>query len=562
MSTTSIRSPRPDSRQDPPRRSGTQEFEAQWRNPERSLVDYVSAVWVRKFWILVLAAAAAAAATMYALTQPNVYSSSASVLVVGNRGGANAAEMAVNMMRIGNVGPSQVMSALEVINSHEVAARVVENLGPREILRPYQPHLASESEREKLGFVDMVTDAMHLLQASWFQSGLDEKQIRADVAVEVFRRSFTAWADERAMMLKLYYRAGSPEQAQRVLDETVKVAVDRYRLVTAPAETREWIQRRTKGVQETFDVAKGAYEQFLAEHGRVRFAEEIQSRSRSLAGNEASHDAKLRELESAKKSLRTLSERLEKAEERVERTVNVTAAPGELLSQLRIRAFDLEQKKIDLETRKTAELLKDDNEYKILVASLAHAKLQIDAVQKPQLQTIVQENPEYRVLDERVRQLRLSQTQLESELPGIQADLDIERKGLDAFYALQDQADRIVERYTTAKTEIERWKAATDTVELSAQLDSLGLSSLQPVDRPTVPLEKEGPRRGRLILVGLAAGFLAALTWILVQVRLGRSFLRTSEVVIALGRSDVVGMPWLERGNVQRYQTARKRGWD
>ena len=46
------------------------------------------------------------------------------------------------------------------------------------------------------------------------------------------------------------------------------------------------------------------------------------------------------------------------------------------------------------------------------------------------------------------------------------------------------------------------------------------------------------------------------------QVRLGRSFLRTSEVVLALGRSDVVGMPWLERGNVQRYQTARKRGWD
>lgn len=562
MSTTSLRSPRSDSRQDPPRRSGTQEFEAQWRNPERSLVDYVSAVWVRKVWIVVLAAAAGAVATLYALTQPNVYSSSASVLVVGNRGGANAAEMAVNMMRLGNVGPSQVMSALEVINSYEVATRVVENLGAREILQPYQPRRGSESEREKLGLVDMVTDAMHLLQASWFQSGLDEKQIRTDVAVEVFRRSFTAWADERASMLKMYYRAGSPEQAQRILDEVVRVAVDRYRQVTAPAETREWIQRRTKNVQDAFDLAKGAYDQFLAEHGRVRFAEEIQSRSRALSGNEASHDAKVRELESAKKSLTILAERLDKAEERVERTVNVTAAPGELLSQLRIRAFELEQRKIDFETRKTAELLKGDNDYQILIASLAHAKLQIDAVQRPQLQTIVLENPEYRVLDERVRQLRLSQTQLESELPGIEADLESERKELDRFYALQDQADRIVEHYTTAKAEIERWKAATDTVELSAQLDSLGLSSLQPVDRPTVPLEKEGPRRGRLILLGLAAGLLAALTWILVQVRLSRSFLRTSEVVVALGRSDVVGMPWLERGNVERYQTARKRGWD
>ncbi len=562
MSTTSIRTSRQEPRQEPPRSSGSQEFEVRWRNPERALVDYVSALWVRRVWIVMAAGLAMMIATLFALTQPNVYSSSASVLVGGNRSGANAAEMAVNMLRLGSVGQSQVMSALEVVNSHEVALRVVTNLGPQEILRPYQPRPIADPERERMGFVDMVTDAMHLLQASWFQSGSDPSKARADVAVEVFRRHFVAWADERASMLKLHYRAGSPELAQRILDEAVKVSIERYRQVTAPAEMRERIRSRTEGMQEAFDQAKSAYDAFIAEHGRVRFAEEIQSRTRSLSGNEAGHDAKARELESARKALATFSSKLAQLRDRIEQTVAVTASPGELLSQLRIRKFDIEQRKIDAEAKKSPEALKNDSDYKILVASLEHADRQIEAVQRPQMQTIVVENPEYRVLDERIRQLTLSQTQLESELPGIAADIASEREDLAKYYALQDQADRIVERYTLAKAEIERWKALTDTAEFSAQLDSLGLSGLQPVDPPTIPVEKEGPQRGRLILLGLAAGLLGALTWILVQVRMSRAFLRTSEVVVALGRSDVVGMPWLDRSNVERYHTARKRGWD
>jgi hypothetical protein len=98
--------------------------------------------------------------------------------------------------------------------------------------------------------------------------------------------------------------------------------------------------------------------------------------------------------------------------------------------------------------------------------------------------------------------------------------------------------------------------------EIDLQLKNLGLTSLQVVDSPTLPVEKQGPRRGRLILAGVAAGLLLSLTLVMILVRLTRTFLRTSEVTVSLGRGDVVGMPWLERGNVQRYQTARKRGWD
>ena len=134
--TTSIRNPRPESKADARGRKPATEFETQWREPDRTLVDYVAAAWSRKLWIGISALALGAIAFVYALTRPNVYASHASLLVIGNRSGASAAEVAANMLRMGNIGPSQVLSALEIVNSSEVAERVVAKATPAEITRP------------------------------------------------------------------------------------------------------------------------------------------------------------------------------------------------------------------------------------------------------------------------------------------------------------------------------------------------------------------------------------------------------------------------------------------
>lgn len=559
---TTTRNPRSDSKPDQRVRKPATEFEVQWRDPERTLVDYVAAAWSRKAWVGLVTGLTTLVAIIYALTRPNVYASQASLMVVGNRGGGSAAEVAANMLRMGNIGPSQVLAALEVINSSVVAERVVERLTPAEITKPYQPERGSEEERQKMGIVDSVTDWMHRIQARWFQSAQTPSSLRPEVATEVFRRSFTAWADERASLIKLVYRAGSRDQAQRILKEVVQVVVERYREVCAPSASRDWVMQRMQKVEQDYTVAKADYDQFIAKHGRVNFAEERIAQERARAAAETSLYTMKRTRDTTRDNLDKWTLRLKELTPQRTRQREVTEdnanARGELVKQL----VEKQNLKIDMEKRDSAEQLADDGRYKSLKAQLENIVTRMEELDKPRKVTIVDDNPEYVAIEARIRALSLAQAELDSEIPRLESEVTQLASSLQTLYAQQQQADHLVERFELTKTELGEVRKAKESYEFQAQLDTLGLSSLQPVDTPTAPLLKEGPQRARMILVGLAVGLLVSVTFIMLLVRMSKTFLRTTEVAVSLGRGDVVAMPWLERGNVRRFRLARKRGWD
>lgn len=554
--TSSIRSPRSDSRTETRARRPSTQVVVEWREPDRTLVDYLAAVWSRKIWIAIAAAAGTAVATVYALTRPNVYASQASVLVLGNRSGTSAAEVAANILRVGNVGPSQVLSALEVVNSSVVAERVVDMIGAAEITQPYRPERASEEERDKMGLVDRLTDWMHILQASWFTR--EPASVHSDVAVERFRRNFAAWADERASLIKMVYRAGSRAQAQRVLEEVVQVAIDRFGEVFAPPESRQWVLQMVESAEKEYTAAQAAYDQFVDEHKRVNFREEITASERQKATTEALLDSRRGARDANKATLATYRERLAKTPELRERTRKITEnLSGARVELIKERA-ELISKRIELEGKSGSY----ETDKKINREQLAENARQLAELDQPREVTVVDDNPDYILLEARIREAQLEETELNSEVPRLEEELKRQADNLSALHARQAEADRIVEVLTRAKGEYERRRTAKESYEFQAQLDALGLTSLQRVENPTLPLLKEGPQRGRIILAGMAGGLLLSLTVLMLMVRMSKTFLRTSEVAVCLGRGDVVGMPWLDGGNVRRFRLARKRGWD
>lgn len=558
MTSSTVRPTRPDAKPEQRPRTATSEFEATWRNPDRTFVDYFSAIWTRKVWIAAFTGVLGLVVTLYTLTQPNVYQSTASLLVIGNRGGANAAEIAANMLRVGNTGPSQVLAALEVVNSTEVAARVVDAVTPEEITQPYQPERAGEEERAKMGLFDTVTDWMHQLQASWFSAGQTPESIRPAVATEVFRRSFSAWADERAQLIKIAYRASSRAQAQKVLGEVVKVAVERYREVVSPQQSREFVENTTKAAQGEFDLVKAEYDSFLAKNGRLRFTEEIAEQQKLVASTKATLESKKRDRESTSLRLKEFRAKLEPMDPRRKRVIMVSerneTARGEILKLI----FQAEAKRIEWEKANNTE----KNEYKVCVAQLEYYRAELDKLDRPREVTQIDDNPDYVALDAQVRTLEIQEVSLDRDIPGLEADFAMLQRQVQSLFTLQEQADQLLTRYRAASDKLKSIRDVAANYQIETELKNLGLSSLQVVDSPTLPVEKLGPKRGRLILAGVAAALLLSFTVVMILVRLTRTFLRTSEVTVSLGRSDVVGMPWLERGNVRRFRLARKKGWD
>lgn len=564
MTSTSFR-PRtgePPPRDRPPRRPGT-EFEARWRDPERTLADYLSALWARKLWVLGACAVTSAIAFFYALTLPNVYVSQASLLVRGSTGGASAAEVAANMLRMGNIGPSQVLSALEVVNSKMVADRVVEQLGPAEITKPYQPD-RSQVEQEKMGLADRVIDWMHRMQASFFAGTQTAETQRPEFAAEVFRRNFIAWADERASLIRVLYRASDRAQAQRILQEAVAMAVQRYRQVSAPSESREFVEQNLTLVRETYDRAKADYDAFVRTHGRMRFNDEIEARERAFAAMEATLDLRRREQGSTKQTIDKFEAQLSRMADRRERRVKVTADDGQTRPLLIQRRVEFETKLLQIQSQyqNRPERYEADFEWQLARDQLAGIERAIREATEPYEVVQWEDNPEFLAIDGRLRQKRLDLIELEESLPKLETDVETERKELGALHALQEDADRIAEAFSRAKADLLKMEDLRQTWEYQTQLAALGIDDLKVVEEPTFPLLKEGPNRSRIILAGIAAGLFLSLTVILLMVRLSRTFLRTSEVAVSLGRSDVVGLPWLERGNVRRFRVARRKGWD
>jgi hypothetical protein len=435
MTTSTVRPSRPDAKSDQRPRTATTEFEATWRNPDRTFVDYFSAVWTRKVWIVAFTGIIAVVATLYSLTQPNVYASTASLLVLGNRGGANAAEIAANMLRVGNTGPSQVLAALEVVNSNQVAMRVVEAVTPDEITKPYQPERAAAEERAKMGLFDMVTDWMHRLQASWFAGGQTPEAIRPAVATEVFRRSFTAWADERAQLIKLIYRAGSREQAQKILDEVVAVVVERYREVVSPDQSREFVERRFESTQKEFDKVKAEYDAFLSKNGRMRFSAELTDQQKLLGETLALLEAKKRDFDNTKQRLREFKGKLENIPARRSRKIFVTelnaTARGEIIKQM----VEIDRVRIKLEETKDTQ----HNDYKVCVAQKAYFEVQLAELDKPREIEQIDDNPDRLALEAQVRTLEIQEVGLDREIPRLDADITAQRAQLQTLFTLQDE---------------------------------------------------------------------------------------------------------------------------
>jgi uncharacterized protein involved in exopolysaccharide biosynthesis len=559
---TSIRNPRSESKPEHRVRKPGTEFEAHWRDPERTLVDYVAAAWSRKVWIGIAAGTTMAMAIIYALTRPNVYASQASLMVIGSRSGGSAAEVAANMLRVGNIGPSQVLAALEVVNSSVVAERVVAKLTPAEITKPYQPERASEEERQKMGIIDSITDWMHRLQASFFKSAVTSASLRPEVATEVFRRNFVAWADERAMLIKLVYRAGSRDQAQKVLREVMQVAEQRYREVTAPEQSREWVKGRAEAVEKAYASAQAAYDQFIAAHGRVTFADETETLEVARATSVSRLLEMKRTRDSADDNIAKWKTALAGMKEQRTREREVTEDNANARNELVTLLVEKENLKTAMEVGRPRETYSIEVQYIVVLEQIRHIQARLGELDKPRKVPFVDDNPEYLAIDARIRALTLTRAELDTEIPRLENEVTQQAANLKNLYQLQEEAKQIVDELALAKQGVTEIRRAKDNIEFQSQLDTLGLSSLQPVDTPTAPLLKEGPQRTRIILAGLAAGLLASLTVIMLLVRLSKTFLRTSEVAVCLGRGDVVGMPYLERGNVRRFRLARKRGWD
>ncbi|MCK5944559.1 MAG: hypothetical protein KAI24_21400, partial [Planctomycetes bacterium] len=102
------------------------------------------------------------------------------------------------------------------------------------------------------------------------------------------------------------------------------------------------------------------------------------------------------------------------------------------------------------------------------------------------------------------------------------------------------------------------------TWELAQQKRTLGLgnfSSLKQIQAASLPLEKEGPNRGKLLMGGLFVGLFLGLGLVVLRALPDR-VVRTRDDLEEIEGLSVIGvMPRLDRTNLRRHMAMREQGW-
>jgi uncharacterized protein involved in exopolysaccharide biosynthesis len=542
-----------------------QSFAIEWRNPERRLAHYVGAVWQAKLVVLLVTLIATFIGLFVALNKPNTYMSTATLMVHSPSSVGSASEAAANLLGAGAILPAHVVNAVDIAKSSVVLRRVVQQIGVEKILQPYQP--IRMGKRDNMGIVERITDAMHDLQASWFAPAAtnlkdyDPEQL-TDTAVEMLNRRLDVWPSTRGTTITLFYRDFNPRRAQQVLEAVIDESGRHYTQVFAPPEGQDWIKERVDSAAHRRLMAEETLAKFREENGAGDFADEIKILGTELANMRSTLNLARMRVEENRTVSADLDKRLATLEQRIREVTQETERPDGIRD-------NLEQQIINLQVRLADALAQSTTERES--PAVVGLRKQIEFLQgqmrdrtglEPSRITSIRPNPEYEELNAELRRRRLDQMELATQIPLLEEEVGEKTKELADRRALQEQAGKLEKEFNDARIEHEKLESAAKTYEINRELDTRGLKALRTVAPASLPLSKEGPSRGKLILGAMLGGLLLCFSIVIVRARLSRVLFTPGEVMFALGRSDVVGVPMLKPRNVRRYETARTRGWN
>lgn len=536
----------------------------EWRNPERRFVDYLAALWQGKITLLVLTVLATMVGIFVALTKPNTYASEATLMVHGTAQVGSASEAAANLVGVGQILPTQVVNAVEIVSSSDVLRRVVGRIGAKEILKPYQP--IRFGKREDMGFFERVTDAMHDLQAGWFAPSSDplgryDLLELTETAVATLARRLNVWPSQRGTTLDLTYTDYDPQRAKAVLEAVMDEAGRKYTEVFAPPEGQGWIGEQVMTAEKRKREAEAALERFQEEHGVVDFQDEHKLIGQELARLRIEQDARKITLKSHDEATKILQKRLATLQQFDTRATSEQEQRDSIKDTLEQQLYTLETELEGVRQKYTDP--ENVPEVKSLKAQIASIKSRIaERPPLPLLKTYqTTPNPEYLEVESQLRRRRDELGDLQREIPQIDALIAEKTQELSDRRQLQEQADKLQKELKEAEDEYAKLQNVSKTYEISRELDTRGLKALRTIEPASLPVTKEGPKRGKLILGAFAGGLLVGLSWIMMRTRLNRKLMTTADVTFSLGRADVVGIPMLTSRNVRRYEAARLQGW-
>lgn len=489
--------------------------------------------------------------TFMAITTPNSYISTGKFLFTSS----GAESRVLDPTQAKETSQETIATgAAYILNSDDLLMRVVERLTPERILQPYQPSGTGENAAKDLFFK---------IQRDW--NAVDEANMSTEEALKRLQKTIFVERPRFTDVLIATCAANNNELARDILaaymDEAVKWHIEKYddqKAYEAAKEAYEQSVTDLQGVQRSMRdfLDRKAQVPSFDEHMRAVVLAETEAKTRLDSRN----DDLVIKREQKKRTDAQLAdpEQLPPTKTRKVRQSLQSETGAELRGKLADAMVELSRLKRQFVNPEALEIKAQESKIEDIRGAI---KALSGTGDESTLVEEVYDNPQYLAAVEDADQLRRDIWELEAQVKQAKSLHDDKAKELKRLVDLEPE-------YETLRAALLRAEDAKKTSalnwELAQQKRTLGIgnfSSLKPIQAASLPLEKEGPNRGKLLMGGLFVGLFLGLGLVVLRALPDR-VVRTRDDLEEIEGLSVIGvMPRLDRTNLRRHMARREQGW-
>lgn len=448
------------------------------------------------------------AGLLWGASQPNTYLSQAKLLLrIGEREQVTS-EALVAGERARESQPT-IEDELHLLRDKRIFEEVVADLGVDYVLSPADP------ARYDADDTPLHVHLMHQLQALLIaqrasvsgagNSGVD----RVRDAIRLLERDTDIGAEFGSNVISVRHTSTSPEKAKRITDALVEACIRRHREHFSIERRLEPMLDKLSQQENQLVTARQQRATHIENCGLIDIETQGELLWTELDSYQTAHALAEIERNENRQRLEVLRRQLASTPRLENVAFSTRQAPNPQYAALEERQRLLNGQKIDLQQREMPRMQRDqlerqlDEQIKSVRDDLAKTPREI--VDTGEV-TEQRENPLYPDLKRDIAALEVTDQGLASRLHGLQENIARVRERIETLRVctdLHEEMNSSIRRYQVAFEEME---IGYNRLESLAMIDERGETNLSVLQNGSLPLEKQGPRRARLLLMGLVAG--------------------------------------------------------
>lgn len=488
--------------------------------------------------------------TFLAITTANSYASKGTFQLTGS----GAEKTAPDPTRTAEMSQETIAtSATYILTTDDLLKKVVKKLGAATILQPYQPGGPEDSGAKALFFA---------FQRDW--NATREEDRTPEEALKRLKRTINVERPRFTDVILVTCVANNAQLAQKILETYMSEAIETHIATYDSQRAYDNSKKALEEAQTKRTLASNAMDEFLERKAQVEDFDTEKKRLQTEVADGAAAVSKFdAEVNVSAKTIADLSKLL----------AGPNAVPQYIMEPVKPGLSSAQEEKIvgdifELQTRLVlAEGVYSPNslELKEKRAEIAARKAALEQLRNDARNA---EPVQVQKLNPTWVSLMDNKTKLEATLALAQSQLSYTKeshtKSVTRFRQLLDLEDEFESLRTAEKHAEDAESSARITYgswEMKRQLGQGNFSALKAIEPATLPLEKEGPNRGKLLLGGFFVGLFLGLGIVVLR-SLPDTVVRTRDDLEQVEGLAVVGiMPRLDGANLRRHVALREQGW-